>query len=100
LLPFVCNCDLAAALLIEKLKNSGYRIPEDCSVVGFDDSKHSRTTIPLITTVRVDIEEMARTTAKIIIKKIKNKDKRYGRVLIKGTLVTRDSMSLPVQHFR
>jgi LacI family transcriptional regulator len=90
---FVCNCDLAAALLIEKLKSSGYRVPEDCSVVGFDDSVHSRTKAPLITTVRVNIEEMAKTTAKITVKKIRNQEKHYGRIMIKGTLVIRDSVS-------
>ena len=34
---FVCNCDLAASYLIRKLENEGYRIPEDVSVVGFDN---------------------------------------------------------------
>jgi LacI family transcriptional regulator len=92
---FVCNCDKTASLLIEKLKSSGYNIPEDCSVVGFDDSIHSTTSIPPITTVRVNIEEMAKITAKIIAKKVKSKDKHYGRVMIKGTPVIRYSMSPP-----
>ena len=34
---FVCNCDLAASYLIRKLEREGYRVPEDVSVVGFDN---------------------------------------------------------------
>ncbi len=34
---FVCNCDLAAGMLIQELEKQGYRVPEDVSVVGFDN---------------------------------------------------------------
>jgi LacI family transcriptional regulator len=88
---FVCNCDKTAAILIEKLKSCGYKIPMDCSVVGFDNSIHSRTSEPKITTVRVDIENMVKTAAKIITKKIRNGEKHYGRVLIKGNVIKRES---------
>ena len=36
---FVCNCDKTAGILIEKLAQRGIRVPEDVSVVGFDDYK-------------------------------------------------------------
>ena len=34
---FVCNCDLTAGILILELEKQGYRVPEDISVVGFDN---------------------------------------------------------------
>lgn len=34
---YVCNCDLAAYTLIQDLEELGYSVPEDVSVVGFDD---------------------------------------------------------------
>lgn len=89
---FLCNCDKTALYLIKKLKKLGYRIPEDFSVVGFDDSEHAKMSEPEISTVKVDVEEMARTAVKIICKEIKNKDKRYGRVLIKGKMIKRASV--------
>ncbi|MBC8059793.1 MAG: LacI family DNA-binding transcriptional regulator [Clostridiaceae bacterium] len=89
---FVCNCDKTAMILIEKLKSSGYRIPEDYSVVGFDDSIHAMQSNPSISTVKVDLEEMARVSVKMISKKINNPDVQYGRVMIKSKLITRDSV--------
>lgn len=88
---FVCNCDKTAFILIEKLKSLGYKIPEDYSVVGFDDSMHAMQSIPNISTVRVDLDEMARMAVKMISKKINDAKAQYGRVMIKGTLVMRDS---------
>ena len=89
---FVCNCDKTALILIQKLKSKGYRVPEDYSVVGFDDSMHAIESSPSISTVRVNLDEMARVAVKMISKKINNKDIRYGRVMIKGKLVMRDSV--------
>ena len=89
---FVCNCDKTAILLIEKLKSKGYRIPEDYSVVGFDDSIHAMQSNPNISTVRVDLDEMARVAVKMISKKVNDVETHYGRVMIKGKLVIRDSI--------
>lgn len=91
---FLCNCDKTAAKLVMQLKERGVAVPEDVSVAGFDDSVHARNSDPQITTVRVDIETMARTAAKIILKKIHKPDKQYGRVLIKAAIVIRDSVGV------
>lgn len=88
---FVCNCDKTALLLIEKLKAKGYKIPQDISVVGFDDSIHAVNSDPQITTIRVNIEVMAKAAAKTILKKIKNNEKAYGRVLVEGSIIIRSS---------
>lgn len=88
---FVCNCDKTAMILIEKLKSLGYGIPEDYSVVGFDDSIHAKESNPSISTVRVDLDEMARVAVKMISKKVNNIETQYGRVMIKGKLIMRDS---------
>lgn len=89
---FVCNNDEVAYNLIRKLNALGYGVPEDISVVGFDNSVHSTFSNPQITTVGVDVEEMAKTAVKFILSKIRNEYKRYGRVLIKGRIIYRDSV--------
>lgn len=89
---FVCNCDQVAHNLINKLKKQGYSIPDDCSVVGFDNDIYATITEPKLTTIEVDIEEMASSAVKFVIEKVKNKHKKHGRVLVKGKIIYRDSV--------
>ncbi|MBU3113271.1 substrate-binding domain-containing protein [Clostridium lacusfryxellense] len=89
---FVCNCDIAANNLIEKLKASGYNVPEDCSVVGFDDSIHATLSIPQITTIRVNLQELSKVAIKKIIKRIKDFHRYSSRVMVKTKLIKRDSV--------
>ncbi|NLF48484.1 MAG: LacI family transcriptional regulator [Acholeplasmataceae bacterium] len=88
---FVCNCDRVAHTLITTLKKLNVRVPEDCSVVGFDNSIFSTISEPRITTVDNNIPSMVETAVKIIVKKIKYPERIYGRVLIQGKIIDRDS---------
>ncbi|HEX2927968.1 MAG TPA: LacI family DNA-binding transcriptional regulator [Ruminiclostridium sp.] len=89
---FVCNCDGVAYNLIIKLKEMGYSVPEDFSVVGFDNDIYATISDPQITTVEVDVEEMAGTAVKSILDKVKKENRRHGRSTIKGRIVLRDSV--------
>ncbi|MUT66610.1 substrate-binding domain-containing protein [Paenibacillus sp. NEAU-GSW1] len=89
---FVCNCDMVAFNLINDLKKRGIKVPEECSVVGFDNDIYSTITEPPLTTVEVNMQEMAQTAVKKVIKKVNNKTTNAGRVLIKGKIVYRDSV--------
>ena len=89
---FVCNCDGIAYNLIIKLKEMGYSVPEDFSVVGFDNDIYATISEPQITTVEVDVQEMAGTAVKSILDKIKKENKSRGRSTIKGRIVYRDSV--------
>mgnify|MGYP000550642648 CR=1 FL=1 len=89
---FVCNNDELAYNFILHLKDKGYRVPEDISVVGFDNSIYSTVSIPQLTTMVVDVEEMAKTAIKFIINKIRKENKRYGRIFIKEKILYRDSV--------
>ncbi|WP_246040341.1 substrate-binding domain-containing protein [Ectobacillus funiculus] len=89
---FVCNNDEVAYNLIHLLQKNGFHVPEDCSVVGFDNSIHATLSDPQLTTVEVDIEEMSRVAVKFIMGKLENPKKKYGRTFIKGNIVYRDSV--------
>lgn len=89
---FVCNCDQVAYNLCERLTEAGYRIPDDCSVVGFDNDIYATLNSPPLTTVEVDIEQMARTAVKAIMDKVSNPHRRNGRVLVQGKIIYRDSV--------
>lgn len=89
---FVCNCDRVAYELIVHLQDQGYRIPEDVSIASFDNDIYSTLSTPQITTVDVNMGEMAITVAEMILNKIDNPERKYGRMLVKGNIIYRDSV--------
>lgn len=66
----MCNCDLTASFLIRRLHEHGYRVPEDISVVGYDNYLFPGLCDVAITTYEVDMKEMARRTVHTLIKKM------------------------------
>ena len=89
---YVCNCDETAFRLISMLKSKGLRVPEDISVVGFDNFTVSDVCYPSITTVEVNIKSMAESAAEIMIKKLENKNYKSGRKIILGKLIVKESV--------
>jgi LacI family transcriptional regulator len=90
---FVCNNDVVGYNLINKLKDLGYKVPEDVSVVAFDNTIYATICEPNITSIAIDTEEMAKNAVKIIISKLKRGNKKNGRVSVKGNAIYRDSVT-------
>lgn len=90
---FVCNCDEIAYVLMEKLKKEGYRIPEDISVVGFDNYTLAGYTSPKLTTVEVNIEAMTKSAVDLLVGQIEGRSVEKGRRLVSGKLIIRDSVA-------
>ena len=90
---FVCNCDFIASLVIKSLTERGYRVPEDVSVVGFDNFLYpsNLTDVP-ITTYEVDMKEMAKGAINTIIKKINKEPYKKKIHIVEGHLIEKDSV--------
>ncbi|WP_325895061.1 substrate-binding domain-containing protein [Grimontia sp. NTOU-MAR1] len=91
-----CYNDVMAAGAITALTDLGYRVPEDVSVVGFDDSLIARYLHPKLTSVRYPIEEMAELAAEQAIalstkQPMRNEKGSYAPTLIKRNSVTKSS---------
>lgn len=89
---FVCNCDGTACMLIKQLKKEGFRVPEDISVTGFDNSVYSEVSEPKITTIEVNTEKMSLTAVDAILKKIENPSYSIGRISISGDIIYKNSV--------
>lgn len=89
---FVCNNDQVACKLINDLKAAGYNVPEDISVVGFDNYLISNDSDPKITTVEVDMKTMAQTSVDILIKRINNNKSKKGIRQIGGKIIINNSV--------
>lgn len=89
---FVCNCDGTAFQLIKQLNSLGYRVPEDISVTGFDNSMYSDMSDPKITTIEVNTQQMSYHAVHTILKKIENPEYRLGRMPVGGRIIYKNSV--------
>jgi LacI family transcriptional regulator len=62
--------DTLAIAIMERLKNDGFRIPEQVSIVGYDDNAFSAQASPSLTTVRVDKKRLGEVGADLLLKRI------------------------------
>ena len=87
--------DITALGALRALKKKGLRVPEDCSVVGFDDVAQARLSVPSLTTVRQPMEAMGSLSAGMVLEAIKAMDEKQDvpalRRKIPAELVVRES---------
>lgn len=89
---FVCNCDETAYYFIRYLEKNFLKVPDDISIVGFDNYIHAKICKPGITTIQVDTDKMAKETVENILKKIEDEKYSIGRKMITGKVIIRDSV--------
>lgn len=89
---FVCNSDLAASKLIRALKEKGYRVPEDISVVGYDDYLYPGLCDIGITTYSVDMEKMSQVGMEMLLERMAGSEHPYIMQVIEGTFLKRESV--------
>jgi LacI family transcriptional regulator len=85
--------DKTALGALEALKRAGVRIPEDMSLVGFDDIAECVQTTPTLTTVRYPLEGIGRMAARRLIDHIEGADVPSYKILLPTELVVRASSS-------
>ncbi len=66
--------DQMALGLISGLAARGVRVPEDVSVVGFDDVPEARYYLPALTTVRQDFEKIGRIAVESLIRQVEGRE--------------------------
>jgi LacI family transcriptional regulator len=69
----ICGNDILAIGALKQAKAMGLRVPDDVSVVGFDDIEISSVTEPGITTVHVPHRQMGQVAAEILIRQLQGK---------------------------
>jgi LacI family repressor for deo operon, udp, cdd, tsx, nupC, and nupG len=65
-----CSADMVAFGLIAGLQAVGVQVPEDISVVGFDDIEMSEYYVPALTTIRQDRRQLGRRAAEVLLKRL------------------------------
>ena len=89
---FVAN-DIIAFGCMRALKESGYSIPDDISVIAFDDLPASAMTDPPLTSIRVSKKQIGEMAIQILHRHIGNEENTHSaKVIISSELVTRHSV--------
>jgi DNA-binding LacI/PurR family transcriptional regulator len=92
-LPDACFAvsDVYALAMIHAAKKKGIRVPEDISVVGFDNIALASMTDPSITTIAQPGTQMGYHAGELLIEKINNPETRQKRVILNTELIVRES---------
>lgn len=89
---FVCNCDITASVLIHKLRTKGYRVPDDVSVVGYDNYIYPGICDIGITTYEVDVRSMSQKAVHMMLHKLEGKPYHGGVQIVEGRIIEKDSV--------
>lgn len=87
---FAGNDDLALGA-IRALTEAGMDIPNDISIVGFDDAQHAPFLTPPLTTIRLDFRALGKIAAKYLIELIEDPDADTYQRVLPPELIVRNS---------
>ena len=87
----VCFNDIAAIGAIRAIHDLGLRVPDDISVIGFDDIKAAAYISPNLTTIRQPLSEMGRFAAQCIVNRLNHTEDFREQVAFEPELVIRES---------
>ncbi len=87
----LCANDTMAISALKAIRENGLSVPEDISVVGFDDISVAAQMHPELTTVAAPIKQIAGISMEMLISAIKGADLSYKHVILPTRLVVRNS---------
>ncbi|MEV1012053.1 LacI family DNA-binding transcriptional regulator [Streptomyces sp. NPDC049881] len=91
---FAANDQMALGLL-RALREKGRSVPEEVSVVGFDDIPEAASFVPPLTTIHQDFAAVGRLCVEGVLRQIRTESTERGTTLVPTQLVVRDSTAAP-----
>ena len=91
----LCNLDSIAIGALHAARNRGLRVPEDLSVVGFDDIEPATLVTPALTTVRQPLSEIGRTAVNVLVRLLERRASETPHIELATRLVVRESTAPP-----
>ena len=87
---FAAN-DISAFGAMDAARESGLHIPDDISIIGFDDIPQASLVYPKLTTIRQPLEQMGNVAVKMLLAQIEDRSLPPQRVVLATQLIIRDS---------
>jgi len=85
------GCDAIALGVLEAARRHGVRVPEDLSIVGFDDTYAATSATPALTTVRQPLVEMGRVAMRTLLQQVRGEVTDSPHIQLSTRLVVRSS---------
>jgi LacI family transcriptional regulator len=85
--------DVMAMGAMDAIRHRGMRIPDDISVVGFDNIPQAAVVYPPLTTVQQPLEQMGRVATQVLLDMLSNPEKKITRLELPTELIIRSSAS-------
>jgi DNA-binding LacI/PurR family transcriptional regulator len=89
--------DHMALGVLRALNDKGRRVPQDISIVGFDDVPESSSFLPPLTTVHQDFAEVGRRCVEGVLRQMRGGSSERGTFLVPTRLIVRQSTSAPIE---
>lgn len=89
---FIADNDLLACGAMKGLQDAGYRVPEDVSLIGFDDRPISSVSSPMLTTMMVPKDGFGNNCVDLLAEKMKSHRNYAIKIEIGTTLIERESV--------
>jgi LacI family transcriptional regulator len=83
--------DMSAIGIIRALQDLKMKVPDDVSVIGFDDIEAAAFTVPRLTTVRQPLAEMGRIAAQCVLNRLHRTEKFRTEITVEPSFVVRES---------
>jgi LacI family transcriptional regulator len=89
--------DISAIGAMGAFRDAGLRVPEDISIIGFDDIQAAAFLNPALTTVRQPLQYMGDLAAKTLLRRIADENSGPEEILVSPELVLRESACAPFE---
>jgi len=89
---FVCHCDRSAYFLTQRLNMENIKVPEDISIISFDNTDLAENSIPKLTTIDINTKIIAEKSYEQLRYRIENRNIPKQRIYIPCRVVERDSV--------
>ncbi|MBY0145024.1 LacI family DNA-binding transcriptional regulator [Neobacillus niacini] len=86
------STDLIAAIFINEVRKAGVSVPQDISIIGFDNTIHAEISDPGLTTIAQPIAKLASYTIEQLLDAIENPSIPPNRIMLAPTLIERESV--------
>lgn len=89
----VCSTDTHALALLRLAQEHQISVPRQLSVVGFDNTDGSVSSIPGLSTVDVGLEDMGREAIHLLVRRLRHPDEPFRQVVLRARLVDRQTIA-------